>query len=138
MDFKVALTVYACLIALVVGTAVYWSRQPVFPIYGYIFIACLIVVMVFTAFNMRRWRTEGLDEFQVAKKRMATQIGFIAGFVIYSAVNILPFLFRDAYNTMFLHLDGPREGFILGQVAGMAPFVLGLFIGHIVAWAKFR
>lgn len=137
-NFGLAVITLGCLAGLLCGTLMYWSRQPQFPVYGYLFDGILAVVVVFGVVRLRKWKAAISDEFAVAKKQLATQIGFIAGFILYTAVNILPVIFRHGYDVMLAHLDGPREGFIMGQAAGMAPFVVGLMIGQVAAWWKYR
>ena len=80
----------ACLGGLLGGTAVYWSHQPEFPLYGYIFDACLAVVLVFSLLSLRRWKAEMSDEFAVAKKRIATQVGLMTGFALFLVLSLLP------------------------------------------------
>lgn len=120
------------------GLNLMWSRQPQFPIYGYIADLCLIGVFIYLFVNVRRMRAESSDEFHVAKKRLAAQTGIILGFVIYSVSNALPFFFPHTSEAFLASLDGAKEGFIMGRVFGMAPFVIGLLIGQIWSWAKYR
>ncbi len=120
------------------GLNLLWSRQPVYPVYGYIVTGCVLAVMIFVVFRIRRWSSENMDEFQVTKKRFAAQTGFIFGFVIYAVTNALPLFFPDASNAFLATMDGAREGFIIGRVFGMAPFLIGLLIGQVAAWLRYR
>ena len=120
------------------GLNLVWARQASYPIYGYVTDLCVLAVMIFVIFRMRRWRAENSDEFLVAKKRFAAQTGFIFGFVIYAVSNALPLFFPEASNAFLDQLDGAREGFIIGRVFDMAPFVIGLLIGQVVSWVRYR
>ena len=127
----------ACLGGLLGGTAVYWSHQPEFPLYGYIFDACLAAVLVFSLLRLKRWKAEMSDEFTVAKKRIATQVGLMTGFVLFLILSLLPHLFPHSYRGVLASLDG-YEGFNLGQACGMLPFAVGLVVGQIAAWWRYR
>ncbi len=127
----------ACLGGLLGSTAVYWSHQPQFPMYGYIFDACVAAVLVFGLMRLKQWQSESCDEFAVAKKRIATQVGLTTGFMLFLAMSLLPHLFPQAYRGVLAPLTG-YEGFNLGQACGMLPFAVGMVIGQIVAWMKYR
>lgn len=135
--FGFGVAVLACLGGLLGGTTVYWSHQTEFPLYGYIFDGCLAVVLVFGLLSLRRWKAETSDEFAVAKKRIATQVGLMIGFALFLVMSLLPHLFAHAYRGVLAPMDG-YEGFNLGQTMGMLPFAAGMIIGQVVAWMKYR
>ena len=120
------------------GLNLMWSRQPHFPIYGYIADFVLIGVFTYLFVNVRRIKAETSDEFAVAKKRLAAQTGIILGFVIYAVSNALPFFFPHTTDAFLAQLDDARDGFVVGRVFGMAPFIIGLLIGQVWSWAKYR
>ena len=120
------------------GSNLMWSRQPQFPIYGYMADIVIVGVFIYVFINVRRMRAASTDEFQVAKKRMAAQTGIILGFVIYAVSNALPLFFPHTSKAFLASMDGPEDAFIIGRVFGMAPFVIGLLIGQVVSWAKYR
>lgn len=135
---RFGIALMAVLGGLVGGTVYYWAQHPPFPVYGYLIEGVLILLIIAGVFVVRRLKGAACDEFAVVKKRLATQIGFQVGFGLYAVVNLAPLLAPQAFRDFFAHLDGAREGFIMGQVAGMAPFVFGLLIGQIAAQWKYR
>ncbi len=135
--FGASVLTLACLGGLLGGTAVYWSRQPEFPLYGYIFDACLAVVLLFSIQQFRRRMAETCDEFAVAKKRLATQVGLMTGFMMFMVMSLLPHLLPHSYHAVLAPMDG-YEGFNLGQTFGMLPFAVGMIVGQIAAWMKYR
>ncbi len=120
------------------GVNLHWSRQPSFPLYGYIIDICAVPVLIYTILYVRRLKAVSMDEFAVTKKRFAAQTGFVFGFAMFAVSGVVPILFPQAYQQFLGTLDGVQEGFIMGRVLGMAPFVLGLLFGHVVAWLKYR
>lgn len=136
--FIAGITTLGLLGGLLGGLNLMWSRQPQFPIYGYLADICLIGVFIYLFINVRRMKAESSDEFHVAKKRLAAQTGIILGFVIYAVTNAVPLFFPHTSDAFLASLDGAKEGFIMGRVFGMAPFVIGLLIGQVVSWAKYR
>ena len=120
------------------GLNLMWSRQAQFPIYGYIADIVIVGVFIYLFVNVRRMKAESTDEFHVAKKRLAAQTGIILGFVIYAVSNALPLFFPHTSRAFLASMDGAEEGFIIGRVFGMAPFVIGLLIGQVVSWARYK
>ncbi len=135
--FGAGVVTLACLGGLLGGTAVYWSNQPQFPLYGYIFDACVAVVLVFSLLRLKRWKAETSDEFAIAKKRIATQVGLMTGFMLFLVLSLLPHLMPHTYRNLLAPMDG-YEGFNLGQACGILPFAIGMVIGQIAAWWRFR
>lgn len=120
------------------GVNFHWSRQPEFPLYGYIIDICAIPVLIYTILYVKRLKAASTDEFAVTKKRFAAQTGFVFGFAMFAISGIIPLLFPQTYHQFLGTLDGVQEGFIMGRVLGMAPFVVGLLFGHVTAWLKYR
>ncbi|MEI9903647.1 MAG: hypothetical protein WDN06_06430 [Asticcacaulis sp.] len=135
--FGAGVLTLACLGGLLGGTAVYWSHQPQFPLYGYIFDACVAAVLVFSVLRLKRWKAKISDEFTVAKQRIATQVGLTTGFVLFVILSLLPHLLPHFYRGVLAPFDG-YEGFNLGQTFGMLPFAIGIVVGQVAAWMKYR
>ena len=94
-----------------------------------------------TARDIELWRAMQavtVDEFMITKKRFAAQSGFVIGFVLFAATGFLPLLFPQVYHQFIGSLDGANDGFIMGRISGMAPFVIGLLAGQVGAWLKYR
>jgi len=136
--YRIGLVALAAMGGVLGGTIFYWAQHPPVPVYAYLFDSILLLAVMAGVVLVRRLKGAACDEFALAKKRLATQIGFQAGFALYAVVNLVPLLAPSLFRDLFASLDGPREGFILGQVAGMAPFVLGLLIGQGAALWKYR
>jgi len=111
------------------GFNLYWGRAPQFPLYGTILDLCAIPVVILLVLYVRRLKAASADEFSVAKKRYAAQ-SLLSG--------LFPIFFPDLYRQFLASLDGASDGFLMGRVSGMAPFVLGLLIGQVSAWLKYR
>jgi hypothetical protein len=135
--YRLGILALAALGGVMGGTLYYWSSRPPVPPYAYIIEGALFLALIAGIFTLRRLKTS-CDEFAVAKKRLATQFGFQIGFALYAVVNLAPLLAPHLFRDFFSSLDGAREGFIMGQVAGMAPFVLGLLAGQFIAMWKYR
>ncbi len=110
-----------------------WSREASFPLYGLIIDICAVPVMIMLILYVRKLKAASTDEFSMAKKRYAAQNGFVIGFALFLISGIFPIFLPDLYRQFIASLDGAHEGFLMGRVAGMAPFVLGLLIGQISA-----
>jgi uncharacterized protein YjeT (DUF2065 family) len=120
------------------GFNLYWGRAPQFPLYGTILDLCAIPVVILLVLYVRRLKAASADEFSVAKKRYAAQSGFVIGFALFLLSGLFPIFFPDLYRQFLASLDGASDGFLMGRVSGMAPFVLGLLIGQVSAWLKYR
>ena len=120
------------------GFNMYWGRQPEFPLYGVFIDLCAIPILIVMILYVRRIKANATDEFSVAKKRYAAQNGFLIGFALFMLSGLFPIIFPAAYLQFIATLDGAHEGFLMGRVAGMAPFILGLVIGQVSAWLKYR
>ena len=115
-----------------------WSREPSFPLYGVIIDACAVPVVIMLILYMRKLKAASTDEFSMAMKRYAAQNGLIIGFALFMVSGVFPIFFPDLYRQFIASLDGAQEGFLMGRVTGMLPFVLGLLIGQASAWLKYR
>lgn len=135
--YRLGILALAALGGVMGGTLYYWSSRPPVPPYAYVVEGALFLALIAGVFILRRLKAN-CDEFAVAKKRLATQFGFQIGFGLYAVVNLAPLLAPHLFRDFFSGLGSAREGFIMGQVAGMAPFVLGLLIGQIAAQWKYR
>lgn len=120
------------------GFNMLWVRHPPFPVYGYIIDLVAVPAVLAGLLYLRRIKAETMDEFMVTKKRFAAQSGFVIGFVLFAVSGLLPLIFPQAYHQFIASLDGANDGFIMGRVSGMAPFVLGLLLGQVGAWLKYR
>jgi uncharacterized protein YjeT (DUF2065 family) len=115
-----------------------WVRHPPFPVYGYVVDLVAVPAVVAGLLYLRRIKAATMDEFMITKKRFAAQSGFVLGFLLFAVSGLFPILFPLAYNQFIASLDGANDGFIIGRVSGMAPFVLGLLLGQVGAWLKYR
>jgi len=115
-----------------------WSREASFPLYGLLIDLCAIPVFIALFIYVRRLKAASTDEFSIAKKRYAAQSGFMIGFVLFLLTGLFPIVLPDLYRQFIAGLDGAHEGFLMGRVSGMAPFVIGLLIGQVAAWLKYR
>jgi|GEM_PF-2178635 len=136
--FIVGVLVLALMGGLLGGFNMHWSREPSFPLYGAMIDLCAVPVLIMLILYVRKLKTASTDEFGVVKKRYAAQNGFIIGFALFLISGMLPIVFPDLYRQFIASLDGAHEGFLMGRVTGMAPFVLGLLIGQVSAWLKYR
>ncbi len=130
--------VLALMGGLLGGFNMSWSREASFPLYGVIIDICAVPVMIMLILYVRKLKAASTDEFSVAKKRYAAQNGFLIGFALFLISGVFPIFCPDLYRQFIASLDGAHEGFLMGRVAGMAPFVLGLLIGQVSAWLKYR
>ena len=136
--FTGGILVLALIGGLLGGFNMSWSREESFPLYGAIIDICAVPVMIMLILYVRKLKAVSTDEFSVAKKRYAAQNGFIIGFALFLVSGVFPIFFPDLYRQFIASLDGAHEGFLMGRVTGMAPFVLGLLIGQVTAWLKYR
>ncbi len=136
--FVVAVGGFASLCGLLAGFNLHWSREASFPLHGLIIDVCAVPVLIYIFVYVRRLKAASTDEFAVTKKRFAAQTGFVFGFVLFGLSGVFPLVFPGAYHAFIGSLDGAHEGFIMGRVLGMAPFVIGLLIGQIAAWMRYR
>ena len=136
--FWIVMAVLVVTAGLLGGLNMLWVRHPPFPVYGYIIDLVAVPTVIAGLLYVRRIKAETMDEFMVAKKRFAAQSGFVIGFVLFAATGLLPLLFPEAYRQFLSSLDGANDGFIMGRISGMAPFVLGLLLGQVGAWLKYR
>ncbi len=120
------------------GFNMVWIRHPPFPVYGYGVDLVAIPAIIAGLLYVRRIKAAAMDEFMIAKKRFAAQSGFVIGFALFAVSGLVPLMFPQAYHQFIGGMDGADDGFIIGRVSGMAPFVLGLVFGQIGAWLKYR
>ncbi|EGF92486.1 putative membrane protein [Asticcacaulis biprosthecium C19] len=120
------------------GFNLHWSREPVFPLYGILIDVLAVPALIYVLLYVRRLKVAATDEFAQTKKRLAAQTGIVIGFGLFAVSGIVPMIFPDAYTSFIGTLDGAHEGFLMGRVLGMAPFVLGLIVGQVVVWTKYR
>jgi hypothetical protein len=136
--FAGGVLVLASIGGLLGGFNMSWSREASFPLYGVIIDLCAIPVMIMLILYIRKLKAASTDEFSVTKKRYAAQNGFVIGFALFLITGLFPIFLPDVYRQFIAGLDGAHEGFLVGRVSGMAPFVLGLLIGQVGAWLKYR
>ncbi|ESQ93022.1 hypothetical protein ABAC460_01855 [Asticcacaulis sp. AC460] len=136
--FIIGIVVLGAMAGLLGGFNLHWSREAVFPLYGILIDVLAIPALIYVFLYVRRLKVAVTDEFAETKKRLAAQTGFVVGFGLFAVSGIVPMVFPEAYNTFIGTLDGAHEGFLMGRVLGMAPFVIGLVIGQVVAWTKYR
>ncbi|MBW8882254.1 MAG: hypothetical protein JF615_12775 [Asticcacaulis sp.] len=136
--FVVSVLLMAATGGLLGGFNMHWGRQTVFPLYGILIDILAVPVLVYMILYVRRMKAAISDEFSVAKKRFAAQTGFVVGFALFAITGLVPLIFQAPYHAFIASLDGANEAFIMGRVFGMAPFVFGLLIGQIAAWARYR
>lgn len=120
----------------------YWlSGGRDLPIYGWamdaVLAAGVVTVIVWAVIYVRRNREVLADEFQVTKTRYATHTGFVIGLLIYSLTSLWPMLHPASYQVLLGRI-GSEDAYSIGRVAGMLPFVLGMCIGQVAAWLKYR
>ncbi len=120
------------------GFNMMWVRHPPFPAYGYVVDLIAVPAVIAGLLYIRRVKAATMDEFMVTKKRFAAQSGFVIGFLLFAVSGLLPLVFPQTYHQFIASLDGADDGFIIGRVSGMAPFVIGLLLGQVGAWLKYR
>jgi hypothetical protein len=135
--FPVVLALGA-LAGVVVGFNTFWVRQGDFPAYGWL--VDLIAAPLFVALLLyaRRLKRLAVDEFAVAKKNYAIQISFRVGLVLFCLTGLFPILFKTEYHAFLNGMDGADDAFTIGRVFGIAPFFIGLLVGQVASWAKYR
>jgi uncharacterized protein YjeT (DUF2065 family) len=136
--FWILVLVLASAGGLLGGFNMMWIRHPPFPAYGYIIDLIAVPAVVAGLLYVRRIKAATMDEFMVTKKRFAAQSGFVIGFLLFALSGVIPLIFPQAYHQFLAGMDGANEGFIMGRVFGMAPFVVGLLLGQVGAWLKYR
>ncbi|MGZ3298742.1 MAG: hypothetical protein ACXU8U_06245 [Asticcacaulis sp.] len=120
------------------GFNYHWSHLPKFPIYGYAADLIVFPLLVGLILYARRLKLTSVDEFSVVKKRIAAATGMAFGMIAFVALNAVPILLPQPYHAFLASLDGTEDAYLMGRVVGMAPFAIGLFIGQIVTWARYR
>jgi uncharacterized protein YjeT (DUF2065 family) len=136
--FAGGVAVAALIGGLLGGFNMSWSREASFPLYGVIIDICALPVLIMLILYVRKLKAATTDEFSIAKKRYAAQSGFIIGFALFLITGLFPIFLPDLYRQFIASMDGANDGFLIGRVSGMAPFVLGLLIGQVGAWLKYR
>ncbi|MGN6208741.1 hypothetical protein [Asticcacaulis sp.] len=136
--FAGGVAVAALIGGLLGGFNLSWSREASFPLYGLIIDICALPVLIMLILYVRKLKAATTDEFSIAKKRYAAQSGFVIGFVLFLITGLFPIFLPDLYRQFIASMDGANDGFLIGRVSGMAPFVLGLLIGQVNAWLKYR
>jgi hypothetical protein len=97
----------------------------------------VVAVIALAVVYSRRHRQVPADEFLVAKTRYATYGGFMIGLVLYCLASLWPFVHPASYHAA-LSRFGTEDGYSIGRVSGMVPFVVGMWIGQVAAWLKYR
>ena len=120
------------------GYNVYWGHLPHFPVGGIAIDLLAVPAIIGLILYVRRVRCAQADEFSVTKKRIAAQTGLVVGAIGFVLISGLQMILPAEYHALLSHLDGAEDGYEVGRVVGMAPFVIGVIIGQIVAWSKFR
>ena len=138
IPFIAAIALLGLTAGILAGFNRHWGMLPVFPLYGILIDICAVPVLIYMFIFARRMAKASTDEFSVTKKRMGAQVGFVIGFALFAVTGVIPLIFPQAYNAFIATLDGANEGFIMGRVFGMAPFVIGLLIGQVTAWLRYR
>ena len=120
------------------GCNVYWAHMPHFPVEGMAIDLLAVPAIIALIFYVRRVRRAQADEFSVTKKRIAAQTGLVVGAVGFVLISGLQLVLPAEYHAMLSHLDGAEDGYEIGRVVGLAPFIVGLMVGQVVAWRKYR
>ena len=120
------------------GYNYHWVHLPHFPIAGIVIDLLAVPVVIGLILYVRRIRRAQADEFSVAKKRLAAQTGLLAGATGYVLISVLQLVFPGGYHFLLSHLDDAADGYEVGRVVGLAPFIIGLIIGQVVAWRKYQ
>ncbi len=115
----------------------YWVNHGPFPAYGLIIDLLALPVLLAGILYVRRFGKRSSDEFSVAKKRYATQYGMIIGLILFAITGVWPIVLPGLYHSFIASLDGADDGFIMGRVFGMAPFIIGLLVGQVLAWKRY-
>ena len=136
--FWIGIGVLALAAGMLGGFNMMWVRHPPFPVYGYVIDLIAVPAIIAGLLYARRIKAATMDEFMVTKKRFAAQSGFVIGFVLFAVSGVIPLVFPDAYHQFIASLDGADDGFIMVRISGMAPFVIGLLLGQVGAWLKYR
>lgn len=128
-----------CLLAgLVGGFNAMWIRHGDFPAYGWLVDLVAAPALIGLMLYARRLKSLAVDEFAVVKKRYAIQIGFMVGMVLFCLTGLFPILFKTHYHAFLNSMDGADDAFTIGRVFGIAPFFIGLLVGQVVSWMKYR
>jgi len=130
--------ILALLGGLLGGFNLRWSRMPQFPVYGYVLDAVVVPLFFLLLFYVRKLKSETTDEFDVAKKRYAAQSGLMVGLVIFILSGLWPIFSRSTYEAFIVWAGTPDDIFTMGRVFGIVPIVIGLIIGQVGAWLKYR
>ena len=120
------------------GFSLHWSRQPAFPLYGMTLDLIGVPVVIGLILYARRLKRASSDEFSVAKKRYAVTTAFLCGAVLYMLCGALTIFLPQPYHAFIASLGDAQGAFEIGRVAGFAPFALGLVIGQVASWLKYR
>lgn len=123
---------------LVGGFTAYWGRMTVFPVYGYVIDLLAFLALAALILRARKLKIQTSDEFSVVKKRLATQQGFLIGAILFVLSGFFPYVLPHVYHGLMLSLGSPEDGYAIGRLAGFAPFVIGLLVGQVMAWLKYR
>ncbi len=135
---------YAAMAAAMLGGGLlggfnfHWAHMSHFPVEGIAIDLLAVPVVIGLILYVRRIKHAQADEFSVAKKRMAAQTGLLIGALGFVLISVLEMVFPAAYHAMLSHLDDAEDGYAVGRIVGMAPFAIGVVIGQIVAWSKYR
>ncbi len=114
-----------------------WRRHG-FPTWGVPADVTAVVVIAIAVFFLRRLKAKSTDEFSIAKKRYAATTGVMIGMIIFLLSGLWPILSPGSYAAFLVWCGSPDDVFVMGKVFGFFPFVLGLLIGQVAAWAKYR
>jgi len=136
--FWILVVVLASAGGLLGGFNMMWIRHPPFPVYGYVVDLIAVPAVIAGLLYVRRIKAATMDEFMVTKKRFAAQSGVVIGFLLFAVSGVIPLVFPQAYHQFIAGMDGAGDGFTMGRVFGMAPFVIGLLLGQVGAWLKYR
>ncbi len=113
-------------------------RHHGFPSWGVPADLVAVAIIAVAVIYLRRLKAATTDEFAVVKKRYAASTGVMIGIVIFLLSGLWPTLSPDSYTAFLAWSGSPDDVFVMGKVFGFAPFVLGLLIGQIAAWIKYR
>jgi len=78
------------------------------------------------------------DEYAGARRRYASQIGLIAGLVLFVISLIAKTIVPDAFDFLIDANAGKRDAFFSGHMMGGYTFYIGVMIGWVVAYIKYR
>ncbi len=120
------------------GFNLHWSRMPAFPVYGYVFNAIVIPLLFTLIFFVRKLKAATTDEFAVAKKGRAALTGLTTGMVLFLLTGTWPIFSPGTYHAFIAWTGSADDVFTMGRMFGMAPFLIGLVVGQISAWMKYR